>query len=544
MVADRYGYATFENQNNYKNLEEYPFIKNVTDIHEIHSFEEDLNLTPIQKFYDGANVFITGSTGFLGKILVEKLLRSCPTLSTMYLLVRSKKGKSMEERIDEMFDDVIFQKMKEECPKYRHKVVGVGGDCTLSGIGLSIQDRRLLVDEVNIVFHVAATVRFDEKIKTAVAINIRAPRDLLRLSREMPNLKCFMHTSTIFGNCMQSVIEEKVYPPAIDSHKLILMTECAPEKILEEITPKLIEPYPNTYTFTKQVAEDLVKKEGENLPVAIFRPAIVVSTYKEPFPAWINNMYGPTGVCAGSGVGLIRALHCDAKCNANLVPVDMCVNSLIAAAWETALSHKQAIKDGQQYEIPVYNYESFSSQPITWGKYMQLTENYGLIYPSIKAIWYYSLTLYKYYPIYLFVTFFLHTIPALFADVGLFCIGRKPRMVAAYKKIHKYSKVISYFAVREWKIKSNRVENLVNSMSDRDQEIFFSDLKKLNWQEYFVYYVRGIRVFLIQDPLDTLAAAKRNWKRFYYVHQFVKILFLFVIFQFLCSLALKFLSLL
>lgn len=73
------------------------------------------NLTPIQRFYAGQSVFITGGTGFLGRLLIEKLLRSCPGISNIYLLVRPKKGKATHERAEEMFDEpvTIFVELKK-----------------------------------------------------------------------------------------------------------------------------------------------------------------------------------------------------------------------------------------------------------------------------------------------------------------------------------------------------------------------------------------------------------------------------------------------
>lgn len=54
---------------------------------------------------------------------------------------------------------------------------------------MSSQDRATLIREVSIVFHVAATVRFDEKLKLAVPINVRSTRDVVNLCKEIMNLK-------------------------------------------------------------------------------------------------------------------------------------------------------------------------------------------------------------------------------------------------------------------------------------------------------------------------------------------------------------------
>ena len=58
----------------------------------------------IANFYKNKTIFITGATGFLGKCLVEKLLRSCYDLKKIYVLVRHKKGNTPAQRLNEIFN--------------------------------------------------------------------------------------------------------------------------------------------------------------------------------------------------------------------------------------------------------------------------------------------------------------------------------------------------------------------------------------------------------------------------------------------------------
>lgn len=87
----------------------------------------------------------------------------------------------------------------------------------------------------------------------------------------------------------------------------------------------------------------------------IFFCFLVISTYREPLRGWINNLYGPTGMLTGAGVGLLRTYHVDPNIKANTVPADMVVNSIIASAWD--VSENFTRKDRSPNDVPVYNFE-------------------------------------------------------------------------------------------------------------------------------------------------------------------------------------------
>ena len=65
----------------------------------------------IRSWFAGKNLFITGASGFLGICLLEKLLRSCPDIGTIYLLLRPKKGKEISERLEEIKSNLVFEKI-------------------------------------------------------------------------------------------------------------------------------------------------------------------------------------------------------------------------------------------------------------------------------------------------------------------------------------------------------------------------------------------------------------------------------------------------
>lgn len=143
----------------------------------------------IKEYFDNSHIFVTGSTGFLGKVLVEKLLRSCDGISKIYILLRPKRGIGSEKRFEEFLKNKIFENIREKTPGVLDKLVCISGDINETNIGLTEYDSKMIQDRIDIVFHVAATVRFNEPLKNAANLNTFGTKRVMELCTKMKNLK-------------------------------------------------------------------------------------------------------------------------------------------------------------------------------------------------------------------------------------------------------------------------------------------------------------------------------------------------------------------
>ncbi|VEN48883.1 unnamed protein product [Callosobruchus maculatus] len=480
--------------------------------------------TEIQKFYKGSNVFLTGGTGFLGKILIEKLLRSTE-VNTVYLLIREKKGKNAHTRIDELFDDEIFDTLRKERPKFKHQVQIISGDCATAGLGVSIKDRQTLISNVNILFNVAATVRFDENLKTAYAINVASAKEVIEMAKQMTNLKSIIHVSTAFCNCPLSEIDEKFYDFPHSHEDIKRLLEKLSLEEADKITPRILGKWPNTYTFTKALAESMLKEVGGGLPFGIFRPAIVISTYREPVPGWINNLYGPTGIVAATMSGVLRVMSVNIDCKADMVPVDTCVAGLLAAAWDTGCKKVERTPEN----ITIYNYVSSAQNPLTWREFAAINTLYGKQYCSGRYFWVPSLCFISSPFWYALVKLLLHIIPASIVDALLFVTGNKPRALDIYRRIHKMCAILQYFGTRSWTFSNKNMTNVWQKMSEDDRLLFNFNIKDVHWMNFYHDYTRGIRKYLLKESEDDVEKAQKRDERFTLFKDILKYLMIFVI---------------
>ena len=188
-------------------------------------------MATVAEYYANKNIFITGATGFIGKVLIEKLLRCCPHVKAMYCLIRPKKGETSEARLDDLFTEKVrimlciwwrilkcinvfvyvyiyntnakfiernvvpcwvhwsfhvlfvvanfdnfltncvsvtlqlYDNLRAQNPDFREKIHAITGDVLEEDLGISEKDRTFLAENTHIVFHSAATIRFDESLR-------------------------------------------------------------------------------------------------------------------------------------------------------------------------------------------------------------------------------------------------------------------------------------------------------------------------------------------------------------------------------------------
>ncbi|XP_015788751.1 putative fatty acyl-CoA reductase CG5065 [Tetranychus urticae] len=472
------------------------------------------NESQIGNFFNDRSVFITGATGFMGKVLVEKLLRSCSGVKNIYVLLRNKKGLNTHQRLDELMDAKIFDRLKEENPKALNKVIGISGDISLDGLGLSDNDLKMLIKEISVVFHSAATVKFDEPLRASIEFNVLGTRRVIQFCHKLNKLMALVHVSTAYANCNRFEIDEAFYESPIKPQQVVDAMEWMSDDIINEITPKLVGDRPNTYTYTKALAETLLTQECGSLPVAIVRPSIVTAAAREPCAGWVDNMNGPTGLVLASSKGILRTMLIDSKATADLIPVDTVINLMITVAWYTATR--------QQNNIMIYNCTSGLLNPITWGDIERIAFPILLKYPSSEMFRYPGGYFKNNKLANEISVFFEHFIPSYLADfLSALTGGQRGKMVKIYEKLHRASKALEFFTTRQWRFKVDNVLMLCDQLRGVDKQLFHFDIRDLHWPTYWEDYILGIRKYVLKEENSTLPSARKNLQRLYYLNRII-----------------------
>jgi len=106
-------------------------------------------------------------------------------------------------------------------------------------LGLDSQDESELIENVHIVFHCAAVIKFNEKLKEAVNCNTTGMLRIIQLAQKMKNLQVLSYMSTIFSHCYLPELYEKHYPTGLDAMDIIKKTQTLSDDILDDIEYEL-----------------------------------------------------------------------------------------------------------------------------------------------------------------------------------------------------------------------------------------------------------------------------------------------------------------
>ncbi|CAL5352931.1 unnamed protein product [Camellia sinensis] len=360
----------------------------------------------IVKFFREKKFLVTGGTGFLAKVLLEKILRTVSDVDRIYLTIKAENKEAATERLkDERLQQTYGESYQDFTPS---KLVPVVGNVCKDNPALEEDVADATKNEVDVIINSAANTNFDENMML-LDINTKGPSNLMSFAKKCKKIKLFLHVSTAYVNgerqgrimekpmCIGDRIAEESSTSAADVEnemKLALNSK----KCLEDkaITPKMKEPGMErwnasgqksmdgrTHVFTKAMGEMLIDDTRGDIPLVTIRPGDIGSTDKEPFPGWIEGnriadplirLYGEGQLSGfpGDPNGVL-----DAASGIPNVPADFVVNAILAATAKHGAVGKSESSTVYQVASSVINpllvnetlaqlgYEYFNSMPCT-----------------------------------------------------------------------------------------------------------------------------------------------------------------------------------
>jgi len=334
----------------------------------------------------GKTILVTGSTGFLGKSIVEKCLRSIPDIARINLAIRSSARRPAGERLQrEVLSSPAFKRLKDQLGEdgfaklAREKLAVVEIDLGRDGLGLSEQGREQL-RACDVVIHSAAAVEFDNPADLSAQTNLLGAARLveaLKASGARPHL---VHISTAYvgGMLRGQVREEPPLDPGLNwRHEAEVLTRLrgpveeesrrpevlnrlnrearsrmgpagtpavarATERLRDRwVKDRLIERgrvhanamgFSDIYSFTKAMAEHAVVELHGDIPLSIVRPSIIESALDEPSPGWLEGFRMAEPLILAFGRGVLQDFSGLPDSLLDIIPADFVVNTVLAVA--------------------------------------------------------------------------------------------------------------------------------------------------------------------------------------------------------------------
>ena len=174
-------------------------------------------------------------------------------------------------------------------------------------------------------------------------MNVCGTIEVLNLCKKMIKLKALIYVSTAFANSHLNQSGELYHPVKVDPYGLILTMKDQDEDTFNTVTySTVIGSHPNTYTFTKNLSEQVVKDQSIKftIPSAIVRPSIIIAPSDKKLEFYVDCIsQGSTSLIANYALGLNRVLPGKENNIMSVIPVDKVANSVLVAAWKVATDH-------------------------------------------------------------------------------------------------------------------------------------------------------------------------------------------------------------
>ena len=341
----------------------------------------------------GKHILITGTTGFLGKVVLEKLIRTVPDIGGIHLLVRGNKRhpEARARFLDEIATSSVFERLREDDNEafeafVEDRVHCITGEVTEPLFGMSADQFGKLAGGIDAVINSAASVNFREELDKALAINTRCLENIAELARENRDL-AVLQVSTCYVNGMNAgQVSEAVIKPAgeslprsVDGHyevdELIRLLEDKIADVRSRYSGKMLEKklvdlgireanrygWSDTYTFTKWLGEQLLMKALAGRSLTIVRPSIIESALEEPAPGWIEGVKVADAIILAYAREKVTLFPGKRSGVIDVIPVDLVANAII-------LSLAEALSESAEHRI--YQCCSGSSNPISLGEFI------------------------------------------------------------------------------------------------------------------------------------------------------------------------------
>lgn len=469
-------------------------------------------MTRVREFYKDKTIFITGSSGYLTKFIIEKLLHSCE-VKTIYLLlsdattVHDANGNIVDSKYNEQASAKYRRKMLFNLrltPDDRSKLVGVIGSITMDNLALDDDCLKKIIEETEVIFHCEETTSFTESFNVAVAVNVLGTMNVTKLARKMDRLVKFVYISSAFTASFTGRMEETIYDAKIDAQQLIEEVTCSSGKVInEELFNKYRGEHRTTYTLTKSLAENIVSQFGHDtaMSTVIVKPSIISSPAAEPVAGFIDTFYqGTSDIVATIGLGIQRIFNFDPNNSIPIIPVDYCANATIIAASSEVKSNPLI--------VGAFN---TTSNSITTGTYFDSILRESKLAPSIRAVRSFGRNTFTMNKVLYWIQFFFYNqIFAFIYDTYMSLIGRESRFTRLLNRSTNSMDTLYTFLSIKWIVEGDNLKKEWTKLSPEEQAMFNVDCSHTNWSKYLSMMWHGFRTYTLKETNGDLCHAQQK----------------------------------